>query len=212
MDIVDAGQLLGTGAWLGSLLPDTRAALLAAARIRTIDDCATVYRAGDPGDGLYAMLKGEVRLIGHSEAGRRIVYLILRPGDWFGEISVLDGKPRFHDAVAFGSSTVLHVGRAQIDAIAAEHPRLDRALGALTCTHQRTALAFVEQALTSSSEARLAFILVEMAGRWGRPVAPKHGYPPGTPAPRGRDRHPLHSPYHPRSRQTPAPERPLAAA
>lgn len=170
MDIVDAGQLLGTGAWLGSLLPDTRAALLAAARIRNIDDCATVYRAGDPGDGLYAMLKGEVRLIGHSEAGRRIVYLILRPGDWFGEISVLDGKPRFHDAVAFGSSTVLHVGRAQIDAIAAEHPRLDRALGALTCTHQRTALAFVEQALTSSSEARLAFILVEMAGRWGRPT------------------------------------------
>jgi CRP-like cAMP-binding protein len=171
MDVVDAGQLLGAGAWLDSLPPDTRAALVAAARIRTIEDCATVYRSGDPGDGLYAMLKGEVRLIGHSEAGRRIVYLILRPGDWFGEISVLDGKPRFHDAVAFGPSTVLHVCRGQIDAIAAEHPRLDRALGALACAHQRTALAFVEQALTSSSQARLAFILAEMAGRWGRTTA-----------------------------------------
>lgn len=167
MNITDASQILETGTWMGTLPPAIRTALLAAGRIRTLDDGTALYRTGDPGEGLYAVLEGEVRLIGHSEAGRRIVYLILRPGDWFGEISVLDGKPRFHDAIAFGPGTILHVDTGQIDAIAAEHPRFDRAIGALACSHQRTALAFVEQALTASSESRLAFILVELAGRWG---------------------------------------------
>ncbi len=170
MEITVASRILGSDAWLGALPSDTRAALLGAARIRAIDNGAAVYRAGDPGDGLHAVLEGEIRLIGHSEAGRRLVYLILRPGDWFGEMSVLDGKPRFHDAIAFGPSVVLHVDSTRIDAIAAAHPRFDRAIGALTCQHQRAALAFVEQALTASTEARLAFILTEMAGRYGRPV------------------------------------------
>lgn len=170
MEITVASRILGSDAWLGALPSDTRAALLGAARIRAVDNGAAVYRAGDPGDGLHAVLEGEIRLIGHSEAGRRLVYLILRPGDWFGEMSVLDGKPRFHDAIAFGPSVILHVDSTRIDAIAAAHPRFDRAIGALTCQHQRAALAFVEQALTASTEARLAFILTEMAGRYGRPV------------------------------------------
>ncbi|MDP3079358.1 MAG: Crp/Fnr family transcriptional regulator [Brevundimonas sp.] len=170
MEITVASRILGSDAWLGALPSDTRAALLGAARIRAVDNGAAVYRAGDPGDGLHAVLEGEIRLIGHSEAGRRLGYLILRPGDWFGEMSVLDGKPRFHDAIAFGPSVVLHVDSTRIDAIAAAHPRFDRAIGALTCQHQRAALAFVEQALTASTEARLAFILTEMAGRYGRPV------------------------------------------
>lgn len=165
-----ATRILEADAWLGGLPPDTRAALLDAARTRSLDNGAAVYRSGDAGDGLHAVLEGEVRLIGHSAAGRRLVYLILRPGDWFGEISVLDGKARLHDAVAFGPSRVVHVDSARIDAIAAAHPGFDRALGALTCEHQRTALAFVEQTLTASAEARLAFILTEMAGRHGRPA------------------------------------------
>ena len=170
MEIAAASRILGSDAWLGALPADTRAALLGAARIRTVDNGAAVYRAGDPGDGLHAVLEGEVRLIGHSESGRHLVYLILRPGDWFGEMSVLDGKPRFHDAIAFGPSVVLHVDSTRVDAIGAGHPRFDRAIGALTCQHQRAALAFVEQTLTASTEARLAFILSEMAGRYGRPV------------------------------------------
>lgn len=170
MEIAAASRILGSDAWLGALPRDTRAALMGAARIRTVDNGAAVYRAGDPGDGLHAVLKGEIRLIGHTEAGRRLVYLILRPGDWFGEMSVLDGKPRLHDAIAFGPSVVLHVDSNRVDLIAAAHPGFDRAIGALTCQHQRAALAFVEQTLTASTEARLAFILTEMAGRHGRPV------------------------------------------
>jgi|TARA_R110002124_G_scaffold228350_3_gene393726 CRP/FNR family transcriptional regulator, cyclic AMP receptor protein len=170
MRIADFHRSLGSDPWLAALPTDTRAALLAAARIRAVGDGAAVYRAGDPGDGLHAVLEGEIRLIGHSEAGRRLVYLVLRSGDWFGEMSVLDGKPRLHDAIAFGPSVILHVDSARVDAIATAHPRFDRAIGALTCQHQRTALAFVEQTLTASTEARLAFILTEMAGRHGRPV------------------------------------------
>ncbi|HWQ87309.1 Crp/Fnr family transcriptional regulator [Brevundimonas sp.] len=168
MDWIEVEHRLKDGAWPATLTPAARAALLAAGRIRAVDDHAAVYRAADAGDGLYAVLEGEIRLIGHSAAGRRLIYLILRPGDWFGEISVLDGKPRLHDAVVFGPSAVLHVGSARLDAIAAAHPGFDRALGALACMHQRTALAFVEQALTASAEARLAFILTELAGRNGR--------------------------------------------
>lgn len=168
MELSAALPVLQTNPWFAALPAAVRGALVRDGRARTVEDGATLYRAGDANEGLYAVLAGEIRLTGHSEAGRRIVYLIAQPGDWIGEMSVLDGKPRLHDAIARGPARILHLGAAAVDAIAVAQPGFDRALGALTCLHQRTALAYVERALTSSSEARLAFVLLDLAHRHGR--------------------------------------------
>jgi CRP-like cAMP-binding protein len=57
---------------------------------------ATVVRQGDAGDTFYVILEGEAKVAGPS--GR--VVNRLRPGEFFGEISLLDGGPRTASVVA----------------------------------------------------------------------------------------------------------------
>ena len=68
---------------------------------------ATVVREGDIGDTFYVILEGEAKVV--SGAGR--VVNRLRPGDFFGEISLLDGGPRTASVVADTPLTMLALPR-----------------------------------------------------------------------------------------------------
>jgi CRP-like cAMP-binding protein len=57
---------------------------------------ATVVKRDDPGDTFYMILEGEAKVVGSSN---RVVNH-LRPGEWFGEISLLDGGPRTASVIA----------------------------------------------------------------------------------------------------------------
>ncbi len=54
---------------------------------------ATVFREGDPGGSLYVIRSGKVRVLKNS-AGRQRVVITLGPGDFFGEMAVVTGRPR----------------------------------------------------------------------------------------------------------------------
>ena len=68
---------------------------------------ATIVREGDIGDTFYVILEGEAKVT--SKSGR--VGNRLRPGDFFGEISLLDGGPRTASVVADTPMTVLGIAR-----------------------------------------------------------------------------------------------------
>jgi CRP-like cAMP-binding protein len=69
---------------------------------------ATVVRQGDAGDTFYVILEGEAKVAGPS--GR--VVNRLRPGEFFGEISLLDGGPRTASVVAETRLTMLALSRS----------------------------------------------------------------------------------------------------
>ena len=68
---------------------------------------ARVVSEGDVGDTFYVILQGEAKVVGSS--GRALNRL--RPGDFFGEISLLDGGPRTADVVAETPLTMLALSR-----------------------------------------------------------------------------------------------------
>jgi CRP-like cAMP-binding protein len=68
---------------------------------------ATIVREGDIGDTFYVILEGEAKVT--SKSGR--IVNRLRPGDFFGEISLLDGGPRTADVVADTPMVVLGITR-----------------------------------------------------------------------------------------------------
>lgn len=68
---------------------------------------ARVVREGDLGDTFYVILEGQAKVIGPS--GRVVNHL--RPGDFFGEISLLDGGPRTASVVAETPLTMLTLSR-----------------------------------------------------------------------------------------------------
>jgi CRP-like cAMP-binding protein len=71
---------------------------------------ATVVRQGDAGDTFFVILQGEAKVAGPS--GR--VVNRLRPGEFFGEISLLDGGPRTASVVAETPLTMLALSRASL--------------------------------------------------------------------------------------------------
>jgi CRP/FNR family cyclic AMP-dependent transcriptional regulator len=149
-------SMLERDQWFGSIPSERRTALLAEARVRTVPTGGTVYGIGDPPNGLWCVLEGQVRLKGYSTNGVEMLVLVLRPGKWFGELSTLDGGPRPHDALAFGDTRLLHIAMPAFSRAVEVQPMLYRDLGMLVCAHQRSALDFIGQSVSQSVRVRLA--------------------------------------------------------
>jgi len=72
----------------------TIARIAALATRRVFEDDAVVFMRGDPGDSLYAVVSGRVRISASGRGGKEVFLNIMEPGDAFGEIALLDGSPR----------------------------------------------------------------------------------------------------------------------
>jgi CRP/FNR family transcriptional regulator, cyclic AMP receptor protein len=83
----------------------------------------TIFSRGDPGDSLWLVAHGQVRLAVEDDAGQTIVLAECGPGELFGEISLLDGGPRTATAVAVEDSELLVIGRDNLLAFLTRHPR-----------------------------------------------------------------------------------------
>lgn len=82
---------------------------------------AQVVAKGDHGDAMYLVLEGELRARSIID-GKESTFATLGPGDFFGEISLLDHGPRSADVVANKDSTVLKITSEAIQKILKEAP------------------------------------------------------------------------------------------
>ena len=151
--------ILEADGWFGQIPSLRRALLLSEAQVRSVAADTRLYRAGDPSNGLWAVLEGQVQLKGYPAPGLELLLPILEPGTWFGETSTLDGLPRPTDAIAFESARVLHLSEVALARAAAAAPELYRDLGVLSCQHLRVALGFIAQTVAQPVRIRLALLL-----------------------------------------------------
>ena len=79
-------------------------------------DGATIYSCGDPGDCAYIVTRGRVRI------GNAVMVEILRPGEIFGEMTLIDAGPRDMSAQAVGPTGVVAIDRALFDALVFDDP------------------------------------------------------------------------------------------
>lgn len=70
-----------------------------------------IFHQGDPGDALHVVNAGAVKIVLPSPEGMEAIIATLRPGDFFGELSLLDGAPRSATAVALEASDTLALPR-----------------------------------------------------------------------------------------------------
>ncbi len=121
----DPGRIAAS-AFIGADLADSDA-LLAAANPRTYPDGAVLCRQGDPADTFFVITNGVVALTQQLGDMTRNVALRQR-GEFFGEMGLLEGRPRSATATAQGTTTVLEVSEAAFQRILGEHPKLALAL------------------------------------------------------------------------------------
>jgi CRP/FNR family cyclic AMP-dependent transcriptional regulator len=119
-----------------ALLDDQERAMLAE-RLDVVNLAAgqSFFNRGDPGDSMYVVCRGVVEMWFKNDQGDRIVLETARAGDFFGEISLLDGGPRNASALATEDTEALVVDRGDLDEFFRLRPAA--ALDLLTATGRR---------------------------------------------------------------------------
>ncbi|MBS0419645.1 MAG: Crp/Fnr family transcriptional regulator [Proteobacteria bacterium] len=137
---------------------------------RVYADGAIVFSQGDPGDALYGVVTGQVRISASTREGREMFLNIMEPGDTFGEIALLDGQSRTATATATSSCELMIIPRAQFLALLQREPALAIHLLQLLCQRIRWTSGWVEDSALLTVPTRLVRRLLSLANLHGRPV------------------------------------------
>lgn len=114
---------------------EQRALLAARVETTTAPKGHALFHYGDPGDSLYIVRSGVVEIFSRNDTGERIVLETARAGDFFGEISLLDGGPRTASAVVVDELEAIVVDRGDLEEFLRICPAA--ALGLLTASGRR---------------------------------------------------------------------------
>ena len=126
-----------------------------------------LFLKGDEGDALYGVLDGRIRISSGDADGKEIILNIIDPGDIFGEIALLDGKPRTADASAMAASQLFRVQRSDFLGLMAAEPRLTQHLLEMVCDRIRKTSEMLEDSAFLDLPARLAKRLLSLAKYYG---------------------------------------------
>ncbi len=128
----------------------------------------TLFLKGDPGDALYAVRRGQIRIATGISSGRRLTLNLLGPGDVFGEVALLDGRPRTADAVAVEPTELYTVLRRDFFRFLEQRPSVAIRIVELLCERIRWMSSQMEERALLPLEARLAHRLVALSADYGR--------------------------------------------
>jgi SulP family sulfate permease len=115
---------LGETDLLRGLAPGPLAALERAVTTRAFAVGQPVFSAGEPGDALFLVRLGRVRVAVPAAGGRELMIGVFGRGDVFGELAFVDARPRSANATAAAETEVYVLGREAFEAAAREEPSL----------------------------------------------------------------------------------------
>ena len=112
----------------GQLSPSELSDLRRIAREQSFSAGQEIFKEGDNGDGVYVVRDGLVEISGLVDQKVRLVFSQVGPGDIFGEMAVIEDKPRSACAVAKVDASVYFIPRADMLALVERSPALALAL------------------------------------------------------------------------------------
>lgn len=167
---IDKQAVLSQHFLLQALAPAELAQLAQLAVLTQAQADQTIFQRGDAGDSLMAVVRGRVKICSQSAEGKELILNIIKPGEMFGEIALLDGEPRTADAVALERCDLLTLSRASFLPFIERHPEVALRMMAVLCRRLRKTSAQFEDSLFLEVPARLARALLNLAEAFGQPA------------------------------------------
>lgn len=141
--------------------------------MREIRRKEVLYLPGEPGDRIYLLKHGVVKISALPEDGREVILALLRKGEVFGEEAVLEDAPRDHMAEAYDDALICIITRNDFLEMLRKFPDLNFRVTKLIGFRLKTFRNRVEGLLFKGTAARLAQILVDLSRDHG--VRDDHG-------------------------------------
>lgn len=151
--------------WLAVLDPPTRIKLAEQFQEQSYSKGRSLFLQGDPGDALYLLTEGQLRIAVENPDGKNVTVAVRGPGSFVGDQALLDGQARSASAYAAPDCRCLILYRRQFDHLLAEHPSAARALLVFLSLRLREATAQLENLATRTIRQRLAATLAQTAAQ-----------------------------------------------
>jgi CRP-like cAMP-binding protein len=132
----------------------------------------TVVRQGDDSGDLFAVLSGRLKVTWNDADGGEVLLSILESGDVFGEIALLDDRPRSASVTAMESCELLVVERGGFRTLLASVPTLALNLLLVMSRRLRDLSDRTQSMSLLNVESRLAKAILQLAERFGKPEGP----------------------------------------
>jgi len=149
-------DLLRLHTFFGALTDQETRELLRPSIVKHVRRRSVVFRRGDAGDGLYGVLAGRILITIDSADGKELILNSHGPGEFFGEIALLDQVGRSASAVAAETSDLLFVGRDVFRGFLSRRPDAMNRIISVLCARLRRSTDVIEDAAFLNVASRLA--------------------------------------------------------
>lgn len=160
-------QLIWSSQWLRDAPPQLLQKLEALSRRRTLRNGEQLYARGDAPEGLYGVSRGLIHTELLAPDGHNLLIGLYAPGDWLGEMSLFDDRPRAVHARAVGDTEVLLLPSAQFRALLDAEPQWYRQFARVLSEKLRLAISAIEDNALLPLSARLIKRLLDLARVYG---------------------------------------------
>ena len=127
---------------------------------------ATIFSKGDPGNSLFAVISGTVKISISSADGRSAILNLIGPGEIFGEVALLDGLTRTTDATANTNCEICVIDRREFIPFVRSQPALAMKFIELLCARVRWTSDQVEEVILQNLPGRLASALIRLTDKY----------------------------------------------
>lgn len=127
----------------------------------------TIFDEGEPGDRLYIITEGKVKLARHSTEGRENLLTVMGPSDMFGELSIFDPGPRTSSAVCVTDVAAATMNSELLRKWIGEHPEISEQLLRVLARRLRRTNASLADLIFTDVPGRVAKTLLQLANRFG---------------------------------------------
>ncbi|MGO1316653.1 MAG: Crp/Fnr family transcriptional regulator [Cellulomonadaceae bacterium] len=151
--------------------PDESRPLLDSMSVVDLPRGQMLFDEGEPGDRLYVIREGKVKLGRRASDGRENLLAVLGPGEMFGELSLFDPGPRTLSAIAVADTTLYELAHQELVRWLELHPQMSKVmLGALARRLRRTNENLADLVF-SDVPGRVAKALLDLSQRFGEPLS-----------------------------------------
>jgi CRP/FNR family cyclic AMP-dependent transcriptional regulator len=139
-------------------------------RPRRYKENEALFHRDDPGAAMYVILSGRVKIHNEGADGTDIIITVLKAGDFFGEMSLLDGSDRSADATTMEPTELLMLTRGDLEATIERNPRIAMNMMASLVARIRNSNVSIESLSALDVKGRVARKLLDLAEQHGEKI------------------------------------------